>query len=285
MVKFIFDQLTEFQPRDDYKELLQLSLYFLGEKLPEKNGFKKPGACHRARWMSKIIYSIKIVLFCSQFELKDTELSNLEHFTLFIMRVYLKPWFTSTDASGAPRNDSNFIKNLNGYKNTSNCIYKLALKVFSGHLWYLSDTLIGLAFFDNRVSDDIKLKMVKSLDKIGTNVLEHRIKIPDHSISNCELNDLVTNNTHKLFTALNIKTDFLTTHPSTWKNSMQFLDGYKKLKAVKVVNDAAERGIALMTSFNGTLTNQEEQQQYILQVIEKHRKDFPDSKKTTLLQM
>lgn len=40
-----------------------------------------------------------------------------------------------------------------------------------------------------------------------------------------------------------------------------------------------------MTSFNGTLTNQEEQQQYILQVIEKHRKDFPDSKKTTLLQM
>lgn len=129
-----------------------------------------------------------------------------------------------------------------------------------------------MAFFDNRVSDDIKLKMVKSLDKIGTNVLEHRIKIPEHSISSCELNDFVTNNTHKLFTALNIKTDFLTTHPSTWKNSTEFLDGYKKVKALKVVNDAAERGIALMTSFNGTRTNQEEQQQYILQVIEKQKR-------------
>jgi hypothetical protein len=38
-----------------------------------------------------------------------------------------------------------------------------------------------------------------------------------------------------------------------------------------VTNYAAERGIALMTSFNGTLTNQEGQQQYLLQVIEKHR--------------
>lgn len=44
-------------------------------------------------------------------------------------------------------------------------IYKLALKVFPGHVWYLSDTLIGLAFFDNRVSDNVKVKIVKSLDK------------------------------------------------------------------------------------------------------------------------
>lgn len=80
--------------------------------------------------MAKIIYSINIVLFRSQFELKDTELLNLEHFTLFIMRVYLKAWFTSTDASGAPLKGLNFMKDLNRYKNTSNGIYKLSLKVF-----------------------------------------------------------------------------------------------------------------------------------------------------------
>jgi len=45
---------------------------------------------------------------------------------------------------------------------------------------------------------------------------------------------------------INIKTDFLTTHPNNWKNSTEFLNGYKKVKSLKVINDAAERGIALM---------------------------------------
>lgn len=54
--------------------------------------------------------------------------------------------------------------------------------------------------------------MAKALEKIG---VEHRIKIPEQSISNCELYNVFTNNTHKLFTDLNIKIDFLTTHPST----------------------------------------------------------------------
>lgn len=37
-----------------------------------------------------------------------------------------------------------------------------------------------------------------------------------------------------------------------------------------------------MTSFNGTFTNQD-QQKYLLQVVEKHRQDFPEVKKSNLL--
>lgn len=37
-------------------------------------------------------------------------LSNLGHFTLFIIRVYLKVWYTSTDASGALLNVLIFLK-------------------------------------------------------------------------------------------------------------------------------------------------------------------------------
>lgn len=32
-----------------------------------------------------------------------------------------------------------------------------------------------------------------------------------------------------------------------------------------------------MTSFNGTRTNQKDQQQYLLQVVEKHRQDFTEA--------
>lgn len=73
--------------------------------------------------MAKIIYYIKIILFRSKFELNETGLLNLGHFTLFIMRLYLKVWYTSNDTSGAPFNDLNFLKDPIKYKYLSNDIY------------------------------------------------------------------------------------------------------------------------------------------------------------------
>jgi hypothetical protein len=49
------------------------------------------------------------------------------------------------------------------------------------------------------------------------------------------------------------------------------------------VNDAVERGVALIQSFNAVLTNQEEQKQFLLQVVEKHRQDFPSATKSAIL--
>lgn len=43
----------EAQPRDDYRELLLLSLVFIGKIPPEKVKFYKPGAVSRARFMAK----------------------------------------------------------------------------------------------------------------------------------------------------------------------------------------------------------------------------------------
>lgn len=58
VISFCNHILTQQQPRDDYREFLELVLIFLGDiKNPT---FKKPGATHHARWMSKCIYSLKI---------------------------------------------------------------------------------------------------------------------------------------------------------------------------------------------------------------------------------
>ena len=51
-----------------------------------------------------------------------------------------------------------------------------------------------------------------------------------------------------------------------------------------VVNDHAERGDALVQEFNGSLTNDEEQLQFLLQVVVDHWKAFPDPRKRTLAQ-
>jgi len=48
------------------------------------------------------------------------------------------------------------------------------------------------------------------------------------------------------------------------------------------VNDVAERGVALIQEFNNIITTDEEQKQMLLQVVETHRKKFPDAKKSTM---
>ena len=47
---------SEKQPRDDYRECIELVLIVLGDP-PEKFTFKKPGVFHKARWMAVVIYA------------------------------------------------------------------------------------------------------------------------------------------------------------------------------------------------------------------------------------
>ena len=48
-------------PRYDYKEMLHLSIMYLGGHITNFN-FKYPGPDHHARWMSKAIYYLKLAL-------------------------------------------------------------------------------------------------------------------------------------------------------------------------------------------------------------------------------
>ena len=59
----ILANLEKKQPRDDYKEMLELVLIFLGEIPAAGVRFKQPGAFHHAPWMAKAIYTLKIFMF------------------------------------------------------------------------------------------------------------------------------------------------------------------------------------------------------------------------------
>lgn len=65
--------LNTILPRDDYRELLELSKIFLGTMGSENIKFYKPGAFHHARWMSKAIYCLKIYIFRNCFNLTKEE--------------------------------------------------------------------------------------------------------------------------------------------------------------------------------------------------------------------
>ena len=53
--------------------------------------------------------------------------------------------------SSAPNNDLNFLKLLVMYERENAALASVACKKLDGHLWYLSEELVGLAFFDDLI--------------------------------------------------------------------------------------------------------------------------------------
>ncbi len=105
---------------------------------------------HHASWMSKVIYALKVWMFRGQFRSTPHEEKGLHEFCLFT--IYLKAWFTAPLAACAPRNDLQLLKDLQTYQDIHANVSKATSAKLGLHLWYLSEQLLGLAFFDRNVS-------------------------------------------------------------------------------------------------------------------------------------
>lgn len=159
-----------FHPRDDNKELLELAYIFLGGTPPNGIKFRLPGAMHHARWLSKAIYSLKIFIFQDQFSLSKKDVASVRNISIFIVTFYIKSWFEAPSAINAPYNDLKLIQSLIEYKKIHLAIANAALEKLKLHLWYLSEHLVSLSFFDVRVTVETKLKMINAIkNKKSTN--------------------------------------------------------------------------------------------------------------------
>lgn len=61
--------------------------------------FSPPGADHRARWMAKGIYTLKIFAFRDQFKLTAHEIQASRQICLFTVIIYVKAWFSAPVAA------------------------------------------------------------------------------------------------------------------------------------------------------------------------------------------
>ena len=124
------------------------------------------------------------------------------------------------------------------------------------------ETLVGLAFSDSEISATEKVGMVAVLSKPGKDSPAPRVESPDESImSQLTLSYFVSLNTNTFFEAMQIERDFLQQDPSSWDSDEHYGISRHMIQQLKVVNDAAERGVSLIQNFNSIITNQEEQKQ------------------------
>src|SRR6218665_3843428 len=135
LLEFFAAQLAMAQPRDDYTELIELSMIFLGQAPPRVIHFQAPGPMHHAHWMSTVLYSLKIWMFCGEFKLTAKEESNLREICLFCVLIYIKAWITAAMPMAAPKNDLQILRALLKQENRHPAISKATSEKLANHLW------------------------------------------------------------------------------------------------------------------------------------------------------
>jgi len=77
--------------------------------------------------------------------------------------------------------------------------------------------------------------------------------------------------------------EFLKSDPLTWPKKDEFQKGFKIVQGLKIVNDIAERAVKLVKDYINILSQNENQKQYLLQILTEYRDQYSDSNKGTLM--
>jgi len=121
------------------------------------------------------------------------------------------------------------------------------------------------------VSPEVKQKIACRLKELAS-----QEGAEDRSIHYTDQDDLsvktleyfIRRSSHVFFRILQINTAFMESDVHSWAEEATYKKAKKMIKSLKVVNDAAERGIALATSFNSSLTRREDEKQLLYQMVE-----------------
>ena len=271
-------------PRDDYRELLQLIVITLGGTV-EGFSFRFPQADSNARWMAKAIYNLKLRLLSNIFMMTPEENSFVRLISEFVCCVYAKYWFTTPLPTSAPREDLDFINNLQVYRRIDVKFFWEVIRSVYSHLWYLCPQLITLSLFDKDLEAPSKEDMAKVLHQtprcaISTGKPTFPTIAPG---ARFRLADFIGPESWLLFDLCELEgpQDWLLAPSSNWHLSTSFRQIEEFAKKLTVVNDLAERGCHLATEFINRVES-EEQRQALYQTVLDFRAKVPNDNKESL---
>ena len=202
LLSFINSKLQDADhlPRCDYKEYLELAKLILGDKITRKNGF---------------IFHLSRPGVLLQHQLPDIHWQTkkkMEKMALFVVFVYLRPWFTASGLSSAAQNDLLFCKSLAKYKKINTGVSSKTLAVLNRHTWYLTEDLISLSLFNEDISLENRTLLAAQIHHKSSpaDMDIRKPTLPAVTVKS-ELLDFVGPRSKLLFDLLEIPTDFLIT--------------------------------------------------------------------------
>ena len=288
-------------PRDDYLEAARLTLFLLGGDVPgmEKMVFWAPGATHKARFMAKMIYGLKMFAFSDlnldhdllaaekprvdDLQLGEGYLDQLERFVRFVCLLYSAYWFKAPVGVEAPMNDLDFYHKLLKYRLIDEGVADAALSVLNRHLFYLTQELTVFTLFSNKVHEDEKSELAAKL--ISSKKPETwELKKPATPLltPDTKLKDLIGPKSWLLFKVLDVNVDWLLLDPKEWKKYPAYQEAEQFVRSCKVVNDGSERGVKLIQDYCDKLTKSSEKRKFLLKAVQASRAEVKDMSKASL---
>jgi hypothetical protein len=144
--------------RDDNLEYCAVRVVFRWCRRSQDVHLQQTGALHKARWMAKLLYSIKICLL-EQHTAKlppstittTCQVAKIQDFVNFATLIYSASWMLCKSAVDASWHDLKLIHNLLAYEAVNSAVAKSALRAFKLHFWYLTAEMVPLALFSELV--------------------------------------------------------------------------------------------------------------------------------------
>lgn len=253
--------------RDDYKEVTEVALKFLraGRKATKSNQVEFHALINpsNARFMATCIQGLECYLFRESLDWERPELQrikeNLEKFSMFVSMLYIRFWNRSSILFDAAVNDFNFIKEIESYKLIDPAVANVAMLAMKRHLYYMSEELIPLALFSEKIPNVEKNEMrQKMYELIGQEIPPRNhssqsnhiayngdINTANRNESAFNLKNLIGQRSLFLFQTMNLCYNFLETNATEWKNNNSYQIAKRAIAdALICVNDVTERVIS-----------------------------------------
>jgi hypothetical protein len=166
------------------------------------------------------------------------------------------------------------------YRQEDFTVADACIKSCLNHTWYLTEELVVLALFDPALHAIWKNMMVAKLKGIPRPPFFRPSKPKMITISEEEfptLSNFIGPRSWLLFHLLKLtdrQLEWMQMDCNHWKlfEDYRFIEGF--VRGLEVTNDCAERGVKLISDFIDVVQC-EEQQKFLLQVVEDHRQRVP----------
>ena len=176
------------------------------------------------------------------------------------------------------------------FKKHNKAVADTVLDKFYRHTWYLNQCYAPFSLFSKKLSNQEKAEIALELSKVKapkkyscgypTPVPMSQLTLKDGLET--KLSDFVGAESLFMFDRLSFSREWLDKPVDTWKNYQSFREMEKWVRTVLVTNDAAERGVKIVSDYSQILTKDEDDLQNLLQVVEQHRREYKDVNKATL---
>ena len=215
----------------------------------------------------------------------EETIDGLSKICSFLVLIYIPHFLSSSIGCDSAVNDISLFKKLFAYKTVDSMLANQALVVLRRHCWYLVPEVIPFSLFSEKLTCDDKARLAARILSLKSNIPQ-RAKLAKPKFPNIaettELIDLVTPESVKFFSILNLDFSWLEMNPDKWEEDSNYIKACEFVRTVKVTNDVAERGVKMATDFATMLTKNDSIRAMLLQGVEKSRKMYPNFKKQTL---